>query len=463
MIPAAECTPVALALSPVDAVRAWPADVPLAAMVSGAEGRAGRAAGERGRWSILAVPKDWAAVDPRGGLAPAAVGDGSSLSTHLPFVGGWVGMLTYELGAHLEPSVPARRDAAWPLGAWARCDSALVHDAASGRWWVVGDADELPSIARWRAGASGAAEPPAFVGPLRSQTGREAFERAVARAVEYIRAGDVFQVNLSHALAGTMRGTPRGLFASLLRTAAPWYGALLELPDDLGGGAVVSASPELFLEFDAGTRRAVTRPMKGTRAGEQTAADLLASEKDAAELNMIVDLMRNDLGRVCEYGSVRVENAREIETHGGGGVLQGVATVAGTLRQGLGLSDLLRAAFPPGSITGAPKVRAMQIIDELEARPRGPYCGCIGFVSDCGRAQLNVAIRTAAMTPAGLGAGPRRARSGHGATEEWSVRYGVGAGIVADSDPASEWRETLLKARVWRGVAVVSDKERVRR
>ncbi|MBX3406913.1 MAG: anthranilate synthase component I family protein [Phycisphaeraceae bacterium] len=504
MLPAAECAPIVLAMSPEDVVRAWPAEVPLAAMISGFEGRAG---GGRSRWSILAIPRLWSVVDPLGDLVPRAGGVGPLHAGDLPFVGGWMGVLTYELGACLEPSACARNGRAqWPLGAWARCESALVHDAATGRWWAVGDADELPCVERLLGGAAAAEiRAPMFDGPLRSEMGREAYVRAVARAVEYIRAGDVFQVNLSHALVGTMRGTPRGLFASLLRTAAPWYGALLEVPaeigNDLGGCAVVSASPELFLEFDARTRRAVTRPMKGTRGGERTAAELLASEKDAAELNMIVDLMRNDLGRVCAYGSVRVECAREVEAHGraghagdkqrSGGVLQGVATVSGTLREGLGLNDLLRATFPPGSITGAPKVRAMQIIDELEARPRGPYCGCVGYVSDCGRSQMNVAIRTVVMKKRGPGSGSRdsgaeaglagaagavtnsaisappretclreisrRGAEGAEATrcERWDVRYGVGAGIVADSDPASEWRETLLKARVWEGIAGV--------
>lgn len=496
--PAAECAPIVLAMSPEDVVRAWPADVPLAAMISGLEGGAGADGGGWSRWSILAVPRLWTAVDATGDLVPTVQRGAFEPASELPFAGGWMGVLTYELGACLEPSARARGSGGgrWPLGAWARCESALVHDAATGRWWAVGEVDELPSVERLLGGA-GAAEiqAPKFDGPLRSEMGRERYERAVARAVEYIRAGDVFQVNLSHALVGTMRGTPRGLFISLLRTAAPWYGALLELPEELGGGAIVSASPELFLEFDAKTRRAVTRPMKGTRGGERTAAELLASEKDAAELNMIVDLMRNDLGRVCEFGSVRVDRQREVESHGrggsGGGVLQGVATVSGTLREGQGLNDLLRAAFPPGSITGAPKVRAMQIINELEARPRGPYCGCVGYVSDCGRAQMNVAIRTAVLkkrvsgsgsrgsgvevglagtagtvTNSAISAPPREIRSREvsrrgaagaeaGNCEQWDVRYGVGAGIVADSDPESEWRETLLKARVWEGVAGV--------
>src|SRR5262249_33216562 len=161
-----------------------------------------------------------------------------------------------------------------------------------------------------------------------------------------------------------------------------------------------SFSPELFLDFDPATRTVVTRPMKGTRRLAAGRDELQSSAKDAAELNMIVDLMRNDLGRVCEYGSVRVEEGREVEVHAtplvhragegpsapesGAGLLQGVATVSGRLRQGLGVCELVAATFPPGSVTGAPKVRAMQIIDELEPHRRGAYCGAVGFISDSG-------------------------------------------------------------------------------
>ncbi len=171
---------------------------------------------------------------------------------------------------------------------------------------------------------------------------------------------------------------------------------------------IASISPELFVqlkrEADPDNTRAnsggvVTRPIKGTVGVGVDPAVLARSMKDQAELNMIVDLMRNDLGRVCRFGSVKVEEARAIETHGGAaGVHHGVGTVTGVLREGLGMADLLAAAFPAGSITGAPKIRAMQIIDELEPVERGPYCGGIGYVSDGGGAAMNVAIRTAVIT-----------------------------------------------------------------
>jgi anthranilate/para-aminobenzoate synthase component I len=173
--------------------------------------------------------------------------------------------------------------------------------------------------------------------------------------------------------------------------------------------------------------------MKGTRPASATNAELLDAEKDQAELNMIVDLMRNDLGRVCTFGSMHVTHPRTIERHGDS-VLQATATVEGTLRPDLSLADIIGASFPPGSVTGTPKIRAMQIIDELEPAPRGPYCGCIGSMTP-DRTRLNVAIRTALLTES--------------ATQGvWDLVYPVGAGIVADSDPEAEWQETLDKAHI---------------
>jgi anthranilate/para-aminobenzoate synthase component I len=282
---------------------------------------------------------------------------------------------------------------------------------------------------------------------------RQAYERAVARALEYIRAGDVYQVNLAHPLEGAFTGSARALASRLLRAARPWYGAYLEQAGD-ERRALISASPESFLAYDARTRRVETRPMKGTRAGAGDPRELERNDKERAELNMIVDLMRNDLGRVCELGSVRVDAPRDVEAHGaasseksdGGasvaartpGVLQATATVSGTLRAGLDLADLLWATFPPGSVTGAPKVRAMQIIDELEPAPRGPYCGAIGWVGADGSGAFSVAIRTAEIR--GLAHAPAL-DSIQGTLRAW-----VGAGIVADSLPPAEWEETIVKA-----------------
>lgn len=436
--------------TPADVIARWPAGKRLWALVSASN----QPRHSRARWSILAAPTHVheTAADAEDPLATFPLpdqGPGGSAGEHPPFAGGWIGCLAYELGGAIEPraACPARRGpssaggASAPLMTWARCDRALVHDAHAGRWFVVGDDTDLRGLVLDGPGSMGdqdfRLELPGMEGEARA-----AYERAVARTVAYIRDGDIYQANIAREIAGRFTGSTRAFFAELVRVSRPWYGAYLETPS----GVIASASPELFLSLDASTRRVLTRPMKGTLAGEADPRVLERSDKDRAELNMIVDLMRNDLGRVCEFGSIRVDEERVIEPHGaaggpdargaGRGVLQAVATVSGTLRAGLTLRDLIRATFPPGSVTGAPKIRAMQIIDELEGRPRGAYCGCIGYVSDRGDASFSVAIRTACIDP----------RREH-------ITYQVGAGIVADSAPNLEWQETQVKARPLYGAA----------
>ncbi len=193
--------------------------------------------------------------------------------------------------------------------------------------------------------------------------------------------------------------------------------------------ALASTSPELFLQLERGGR-ITTRPIKGTRPASANPNELRNSEKDAAELHMIVDLLRNDLGRVCDYGSVRVTQPRTIESHPT--VHHGVATVTGTLHATKDIFSLLRATMPGGSITGAPKVRAMEIIDELEPVRRGPYCGAIGYIHG-NHACLNIAIRTMCI----------ETDPNH---HTGRVDMGVGGGIVIDSQPAAEYEETMAKA-----------------
>jgi para-aminobenzoate synthetase component 1 len=383
----------------------------------------------------------------------ARPGPSAPPAADLPFSGGWVLAISYDLGRALEPAVgPGRGDEPdpWPPLVAARCDRALVGDASTGSWWRVGGGLATPA----------AAPDPSLDGsawtlaPLRSRTGRDGYIAAVTRAIEYIRAGDVYQVNLAHRLSGAFGGSALGFFDTLAGHARPWYGAAMVFDTPAVGGSVIrravaSLSPELFLSFDPLTRRVTTRPMKGTRPDHASPEELRHADKDRAELNMIVDLMRNDLGRVCRFGSVRVEEGRRIERHGSG-VLQGTATVSGRLGDGLGLGDVLRAAFPAGSVTGAPKIRAMQIIDGLEPSRRGLYCGAIGYVSDCGRAGFSVAIRTATITGE-----PDPARGD--ALASGRLDYSVGAGIVADSDPGGEWAETLVKARVLARAATIED------
>ena len=254
----------------------------------------------------------------------------------------------------------------------------------------------------------------------------EGFRRAIRRAIDYVHAGDCFQANLAQRLLHRAHEEPLALYDRLRRVnAAPFAGLL-----DMGGAWLLSASPERFVQAGAGLVR--TRPIKGTRPRGPTpeedarrAEELLASAKDRAENVMIVDLLRNDLGRACAFGSVRVESLCRLESYPT--VHHLVSEVSGRLRDGLGPVDLLRAAFPGGSVTGAPKVRAMQIIAELEPTARGPYCGSLGYLGFDGTMDTSILIRTFT-------------RSGG-----W-LQFPAGGGIVADSDPDSEYAETLHKA-----------------
>jgi anthranilate/para-aminobenzoate synthase component I len=415
-------------------VARWPTDEPVLALVS-------PGGDSRERWSIVASPVgeiiDLSSLDEGVATLGRIHTDGPGGAEGAPpFTGGWIGWIGYGLGVEFEPTAQcARKGSPGSRGrGWlARCDAALVRDEIRGEWFGVGVSDAavdrlLATHARSRDKVTHCR-----VGPFTSAQGREAYEGAVAAAIEYIRAGDIFQANIAHELKATFAGSTRSAFALLVRSAAPAFGAYLEPPVGVvDRRTVCSISPELFLDADFASRRVCTRPIKGTRRGDdrQLASDLRESEKDAAELAMIVDLMRNDLSRVCEVGSVRVDEPRAFERHGGGSVLHAVATVSGAMRAGVGFAELLRATFPPGSVTGAPKIRAMQIIDELEPFPRGAYCGAIGFISDSAIARMSVAIRTATIDAV-----------------KGEIVYPVGAGIVAESDPALEWDETLVKAK----------------
>jgi para-aminobenzoate synthetase component 1 len=262
---------------------------------------------------------------------------------------------------------------------------------------------------------------------LFSNFDRRSYLRALKRAIEYVHAGDCFQVNLAQRLLTPLSEPPLRLYERLRQcNPAPFAGYF-----DLGDYAIASASPERFLSMSA-DGDIETRPIKGTRPrgrspreDEARAVDLVDSAKDRAENVMIVDLLRNDLGRVCEYGSVRVEDLCRLESYPF--VHHLVSQVRGRLRPGLDNVDLLRAAFPGGSVTGAPKIRAMEIVTELEQVARGPYCGCLGFMGFDGSLDTNLLIRTLV-----LGGG-------------WAS-FSVGGGIVADSQPEREYEETWHKA-----------------
>ena len=345
----------------------------------------------------------------------------------LPLPCGAVGAFGYDLGRHLE-RLPSRAedDLDSPDLVLGFYDSVLCIDATDARSTRA----ELPRQFSRRAIDPGTYRE-AFRGadstarPGRTFT-RERYLEAVARIREYIAAGDAYQVNLSQRFHARSGRTPFEIYAALRAASPAPYAAFLRF----GRRALISASPEQFLELRG--RRLVTRPIKGTRRrgatpeeDERLARELMASPKDDAELAMIVDLERNDLGRVCEPGSIAVAAPKVLERHPTVHHLS--ATIEGRLREGLGPVDVLRATFPGGSITGAPKIRAMEIIDELEPTRRAFYTGAIGALGFDGSMNLSIAIRTV------LADGP-------------DYYFQAGGGIVADSDPAAEYDETLAKA-----------------
>jgi para-aminobenzoate synthetase component 1 len=373
-----------------------------------------------------------------------------------PFQGGLVAQFGYDLNATFERVAPTAwnefRVSAFAGGVY---DWVVAFDHDAGRAWLVstgyeaknrdarreqrcerlnGALNELRSSSRDIPNKVSA--PPAPLAPqfplpgfagVSSNFDRAGYEAAVRRAVEYVHAGDVFQVNLSQRLLAPLAEHPLELYGRLRdRNPAPFAAYF-----DLGDFQILSASPERFLRVHP-NGDVETRPIKGTRPRGRTpdedaalVRDLTTNSKDRAENVMIVDLLRNDIGKACEFGSVRVPRVCEVESFRF--VHHLVSEVRGKLREGVGPLDLLAGAFPGGSVTGAPKVRAMEIIAELEPTARGPYCGCLGWIGFDGAMDTNILIRT---FTAGRG---------------W-VQFPVGGGIVADSDPAREYEETLHKA-----------------
>jgi len=449
-LPSADFEALAWDVTPADILHLWPRNEPLVVLWSGETGPSSR-------WVYFASPVRRVTF---GAAASAAellhffnglpIVGGPHAPHHPPFASGWMGWIAYEAGAVLEPAVGRAADrgppgkGAFPLMEWFRIEGVLAFDTHSRRWWRTnGHAWHLPDPI--------ADQPFRFTcGPAEPEDDG-GYQAAALRTIDYIRAGDIYQANITRQIVRPFSGSGRGLFSALMREAAPWFGAYFETDDPWARRIIASASPELFLSFDASTREVRTRPMKGTwrgTPGPASEAALRTSAKDAAELTMIVDLMRNDLGRVCAPGSICVADHRTIESHAGRGaapILQTTTSVRGTLAPGRTLADLIRASFPAGSVTGAPKIRAMQIIRELETADRGIYCGAIGSIDDRGTMQLSVAIRTASI----VGAGDEATTDG----VEGTVTFGVGGGIVADSDPAREWDETVLKASAFRRAA----------
>jgi para-aminobenzoate synthetase component 1 len=375
-----------------------------------------------------------------------------------PFQGGAAGLFSYDLCHHLERLPRPRCDDFelpdmmvgfydWVIafdhhqqGAWlistgfpemqmGRRRRRAARRLRLVRSWLQADplstAESTP--VKWLRCRLGPQHPAPGIAGLASNFDKPGYLAAVRRAIEYIHAGDCFQVNLAQRLLVPQQLSTLELYGRLRQRNPAPFGGLLESPGLL---TMASASPERFLKVNGGVVEA--RPIKGTRP-RGTAPDddrrqrqeLLASAKDRAENVMIVDLLRNDLGRVCAYGSVQVPAVCQLESYPF--VHHLVSVVRGRLRPGLGAVDLLRAAFPGGSVTGAPKIRAMEIIAELEPTARGPYCGCLGYIGFDGNMDTSILIRTFTI--------------GRG----W-VQFPVGGGIVAESDPEREYEETWHKA-----------------
>jgi len=341
---------------------------------------------------------------------------------------GWIIMLSYELGRRIEPKAHHQT----PHLDNTLLDTTLSFPLAVVQRWVGDELEQGNESTDYQ------------LGPVRSSMGRQGYIDAVERTLAYIRAGDIYQANIAHHLDAPFSGSVSACFSDLAVGADPRFGAMMCFDHEGTRHAICSISPELFLEYNPETRIIRTEPMKGTRPIGADVSELRESIKDRAELDMITDLMRNDLGRVSALGSVRVTNHRHIDSHRSG-VLQASSSVEGRLAAGNGLGEILRATFPPGSVTGVPKVRAMQIIDELEAQPRNAYCGSMLVLDDCGAIKASVSIRTAHIWGDIDPDQPDVIYNGH-------FNYAVGAGVVADSDPEAEWAETLTKAAVLHSV-----------
>jgi para-aminobenzoate synthetase/4-amino-4-deoxychorismate lyase len=414
-------------LSPADVLRLVRADAHPVALLGAWAGGSDIVASDPVR--VCHAPESAREVldTPLPGLAGASAQAG--------FGGGWIGYLGFGMAEQVLPVPPAPGDPrqlpAWWFGYY---DHVLRRDRITGRWvfealWTPSRGDALErrfhELSR-RPDAVGCAPRGYSCGSFRLIPSADEHRSAVRQAVRYIRRGDIFQANICLRLETGFAGDPLDAFCRAVTRLDPPYAAFLRAP----GGAVASLSPELFLRR-TGTG-VLSRPIKGTRSrpidellARRQRAALECSAKDRAENVMIVDLMRNDLSRVCLPGSVQVPALLRAEAHPG--VWHLVSDVRGSLPAGAGDAQLIAAAFPPGSVTGAPKVRAVEVIHELEATPREVYTGAVGYRSPVAGLELNVAIRTFEF------AGDR-------------VWLGSGGGIVAGSDPADEYRECLVKA-----------------
>jgi anthranilate synthase component I len=400
-----------------------------------------------GRFDILPIScGECLRLDPRRGLSgPHAAGATGFLraleswwqslrapndAASLPFTGGWLVYLGYELADEIEPSLALPPSADPVIALAIRTPAAWIRDRRSQRAWIIAEPGYEALLERFADDVLRADAPP-YRGTARFEVEEEdpaQFLQAVARALDYIAAGDVYQANLSRQWHGRSFAPidPTAIYTALRATNPSPFAALLRD----GDFAVISSSPERLLSVRGGL--VSTRPIAGTRprgaSPDRDAAlieSLLANEKERAEHVMLIDLERNDLGRICVGGSVRVDEYMAVETYAH--VHHIVSNVSGLLRDAVSPIEAVRALFPGGTITGCPKVRCMEIIAELEGTGRGAYTGAIGYLNRDGSCDLNILIRT--ITSYG---------------DAWKFR--AGAGIVADSNPSQELAETRAKA-----------------
>ncbi len=402
-----------------------------------------------GEVETVELPED---ADPLDSLRMELNRYRSAVLPGLPrFAGGLVGYLSYDMIRYFEPTVPVQPHEALPDAIFLLAGTLVAFDHAFGRLLLIANVypegqgleaaraeaeARLDDIERSLAGPTPL--PPSAKGEpvstdLHANISREQFMASVEAAKEHIAAGDIFQIVLSQQLRRKTTAAPFAIYRALRRLNPSPYMYFFDFADLVGQPNlhIIGASPELHVRLEG--RRATVRPIAGTRPrGKTPSADLalerelLADPKERAEHVMLVDLARNDLGRVCEFGSVRVSEQMTVERYSH--VMHIVSQVEGELRSELDAFDLVRATFPAGTVSGAPKIRAMQLIHELETSPRGPYAGAVGYFAGDGSLDTCITIRTMVM-------------------RGQSVTIQVGAGIVADSDPAGEHQETLNKAR----------------
>ncbi|WP_429073393.1 aminodeoxychorismate synthase component I [Aeromonas veronii] len=350
-------------------------------------------------------------------------------ATHLPFIGGALGLFGYDLGRRFERlPVQAAADIAVPDMAVGIYDWALLRNVATGDWQLVhwGDKAGLAKRLAWLEQQQ-AKPAPAFAlqGSWQSNMSRAEYGEKFARIQEYLAAGDCYQINLTQRFSAPYQGDEWQAYCLLATANKAPFSAFIRLPES----ALLSLSPERFLLLDG--RHIETKPIKGTRPrhpdptiDRQVALELAQADKDRSENLMIVDLLRNDIGRVSRPGSVSVPHLFAVESFPA--VHHLVSTIHGELDARWQGVDLLRACFPGGSITGAPKIRAMEIIEELEPQRRNAYCGSIGYLSQHGRMDTSICIRTLIA-------------------EAGRLHCWAGGGIIADSDADSEYQETYDK------------------